>query len=91
MQMQTVWAVKHMFPAANDDNFRITVFPDTGTWAITQWDLPDQQPTADEIAAHWNANQAAIIAANKPKPTDFDNLKKQHTDLIFTLMNKGVI
>jgi hypothetical protein len=72
--MQPVLTIFHMFPDANMDN--IEVFGDeNGNWEITKWELPDQQPTKEEIEAYWNDNQQAILDANKPVPSEMDTLK----------------
>lgn len=88
--MEIFWTIQHMFPDANKGNLEVIVFPDQ-TWKISKWDLPDPQPTQNEIIAHWNTNQTAIKTANKPPLSEIDKIKKNHTDLMFSLMNKGVI
>ena len=72
--MQTVWCIQKMFPNATLNDFEVMINVD-GTWKITKWELPDQQPTNDEIETYWNANQQAIEDANKPAPSEMDTLK----------------
>lgn len=88
--MQTCWTIEQMFPNANSSNYEVMVYSDE-TWEITKWDLPDQKPIKEEIEAYWNANQQAILDANKPAASEVDLLKKQVADLSFQLMLNGVL
>jgi hypothetical protein len=88
--MEYYLTVKQMFPDVNLNNTSIEVYPD-GTWGITKWELPDQKPTNEEVEAYWNANQQAILDANKRAPSEIDDLKKQMADLSYTLIMAGVI
>lgn len=79
-----------MFPAANKDNVEVIMKPD-GSWFISKWSLQETQPTQEDIISCWNANQQAILNANKPPLSEIEQIKKQQADLTFTLMMNGVI
>jgi hypothetical protein len=64
--MEYFYTIKQMFPNVNTDNIEIVVYPDE-TWKITKWDLPDQQPTNEEVEAYWNANQLEILDSKSKK------------------------
>jgi hypothetical protein len=72
--MEVVWTIKHMYPDVNDDNLEVVVYPDQ-SWKITKWNLPDTQPTNEEVEAYWNANQQTILDSNKPASSEIDTLK----------------
>jgi hypothetical protein len=87
--MQIVWAIKEMFPHATLSDFTVTINGD-GEWSITEWKLSDQQPTKEEIEAYWNANQQAILDANKPAPSELDLLKAKQ-DLIQSALDDLIL
>jgi hypothetical protein len=78
--MEYFYTIKQMFPNVNTDNVEIVVYPDE-TWKITKWDLPDQQPTNEEVEAFWNEHQQEILDTNKPVPSELELLKAKQ-DLI---------
>jgi hypothetical protein len=88
--MQIVWAIKSMIPGAKLSDFDVTIWGD-GNWEITRWELPNNKPSNEEVESYWNANHQTIVNTNKPPMSDLDKIKKNHTDLVFSLMTKGVL
>lgn len=87
--MEIFSTIKHMFPDATIEN--VTVILDTeGNWEIAKWDLPVLQPMKEEVETYWDTNKETILEANKPQPTELEQLKKQQ-DLIQSALDDLIL
>jgi XkdW protein len=80
-------ALEKMFPGARQP-FDYAVEQVDGGYQIVSWNMDEPQPSEEEIQAVLDE-----LEANPPAEplSPYDELKKQHVDLVFELLMKGVI
>jgi hypothetical protein len=72
--MNLYLVIKTLYP--NSKPFKDYVLMDNGQGPfIYEWNLPDTQPTQEELEAYWNGHQQEILDANKPPLSELDILK----------------
>lgn len=80
-------SILYLFPNASmNNNFKVVY--DGVSFKLTMWDITPNIPSLKELESVFEKAQEE---RNKSQKTEVEIIKKQQTDLLFELMEKGVL